>query len=232
MTLSRRNFLGVAAGFPAALLSARNLGAELLSRPGEDPGGLLLLDFEGDCSLPESLAGFEATLRAANVPFQWASVGTREVARMLIAPAATFTDYRDADWLRTRLEEGATVLFESGAAFLPPHEFVSQQRRVQEHFGVSINSPLRIWEEPEAWSRVPYLDYTWPLRTKVRDFSLVVPVSSQGSEVVASLGQIPVGLRKRIGGGTLFFLGSPIGPHLLTGDQQAERWLSEFCTQA
>lgn len=232
MALSRRNFLEVATGFPAVVLGARRVGVQLLSGPGQEGTGFLLLDLGKDCALPESLAGFEAVLRSTSISYQRAPAGTSNVARTLIAPAATLSDHLFAHWLRTCLENGASVLFETGAAYLSPGEFMSQQHWVQDYLGVTIHSPLRIWEEPHAWSRVPYLDYTWPLRTKVRDFSVVVPVSSPDGEAVGWFGETPIAVRKHIGRGMLFFLGSPMGPHLLTGDPQASCWLRELCAQA
>jgi len=194
LTVSRRNFLEVATGFPAVVLSARNWGTQILSEPGQERTGVLLLDLEKNCALVESLAGFESVLRSTNVSYQRAPGGTSAVARTLIVPAATLSDHLFAHWLRTCLENGAWVLFESGAAFLSPGEFTAQQHWVQDYFGVTIHSPLRIWEESHACNRVPYLDYTWPLRTKVRDFSVMVPVSSHGGEAVAWLGETPIAL--------------------------------------
>lgn len=232
MTLSRRRFLEVAAGFPATLLTARSLVGNPPSELGSSGTVCVLLDFKQSCTLPESLAGFELALKAAQIPYSRAPVGTRGRARTLIAPAAALTDLRAAQWLRTRLEGGVSVLFESGAAFLPPREFASQQRWLQSHLGVAVNPPLKIWEEPQVGSLVPYLDYAWPLRIKVRDFSSVIPVSSIGSEAVAWFGENPVALRRKVGRGSLLFLGSPIGPHLLSGDPQAQRWLIAFITRA
>jgi len=171
-------------------------------------------------------------LKEARISYSKAPLGTRSWAPTLIAPAAALTDLLAAQWLRARLEGGASVLFESGAAFLPQHEFASQQRWLQSHLGVAVNPPLKIWEEPQAGSRVPYVDYEWPLRTKVRDFSSAIPVSSTGSEAVAWFGENPVALRRQIGRGNLLFLGSPIGPHLLSGDLEAQRWLIAFVTRA
>src|SRR5437764_965136 len=52
------------------------------------------------------------------------------------------------------------------------------------------------------------------------------PVGRQAGEVIAWVDGVPVALKRRGGrGGTLIFLGSPLGPALWAGDAQARRWL-------
>jgi hypothetical protein len=71
---------------------------------------------------------------------------------------------------------------------------------------------------------MPYVDYTWPCRATVRDFSRVVPVEGPG-KIIARVDSMPVSLKRSSGRGTLIFLGSPLGPVLLAGDAEARRWL-------
>ena len=71
----------------------------------------------------------------------------------------------------------------------------------------------------------PYVEYFWPLRVKIREFAPVKLTPAPGDEIVATFVGQPVGLRRKVGGGTLITLGSPLGPVLLTGDSDARRWL-------
>jgi len=42
---------------------------------------------------------------------------------------------------------------------------------------------------------------------------------------IAWAGELPVALKRRVGAGTLIYLGSPVGPALWAGDVEAKRWL-------
>jgi hypothetical protein len=72
---------------------------------------------------------------------------------------------------------------------------------------------------------IPYVDYLWPRETKVRDFSRVIPVSARTGDVIGKVGGLPVAWKRRMGKGTLIFLGSPMGPALRAGDPEARSWL-------
>jgi hypothetical protein len=72
---------------------------------------------------------------------------------------------------------------------------------------------------------IPYVNYTWPRETRVRDFSRVIPVSAKGGDVIGRVGPLPVALKRRWANGTLIFLGSPLGPGLRAGDPEARSWL-------
>lgn len=84
------------------------------------------------------------------------------------------------------------------------------------------------------------MDYVWPTPAKVRDFSRAVPVSTGASsvttrsmcEVIGWIDGWPVAAKRKVGKGTLVFLGSPLGPALWSGDREAHRWLGEVlaCT--
>lgn len=87
--------------------------------------------------------------------------------------------------------------------------------------------PLSLWPR-----RTPYVDFTWPIATKVRDFSRVAPVRAHRDEIVADADGIPVASRRRIGLGTLIYLGTPLGPALWAGDTEAKQWLSAVVTGA
>jgi hypothetical protein len=77
----------------------------------------------------------------------------------------------------------------------------------------------------EQGAYFPYVDYRWPVRTKIREFAPTKLAPAPRDEVIATfLGQ-PIGLRRRVGDGTLVTLGSPLGPLFLSGDIDAARWL-------
>jgi hypothetical protein len=72
----------------------------------------------------------------------------------------------------------------------------------------------------------PYVDYVWPVRTKIREFAVTKLAPTPGDHVIATFLGAPVGLRRRVGNGTLVTLGSPLGPLFLSGDVDAARWFN------
>jgi hypothetical protein len=115
---------------------------------------------------------------------------------VLIVPAVRAVTEAGKEMIERWLERGATVLLEYVA-------------------GPSI--------EPSRY--FPYVEYSWPVRVKIREFAPVKLTPAPGDEIIATfLGQ-PVGLRRSVGDGTLITLGSPLGPVFLTGDSDARRWL-------
>lgn len=201
MVMHRREFLGYAAS------------ALTIALPGHDsrsnaPSAVTVLDLKEHCSLRESLAGYER-----------ASAGVVPRRPMLIVPAAMTLPPAVTSEIATCLGGGGTVLLESGAGFagesgLRVHR--DMLRRLQVHVAAA-----------RCKSRdVPYIDYAWPYRTKIRDFSRVVPLAEpQPGEVIAWVDRLPVASKRRIGTGTLIYLGSPVGPSLWAGDVEARRWL-------
>lgn len=131
--------------------------------------------------------------------------------------------------LREHVENGSVVLYESGGAFLGRDEFCFHKRVIRSVFGLSLHDPVRLWDSADSLKVSPYVDFHWPVVTKIRDFSRVVPVGHGDGETIAWFGDLPVAARRRIGKGTLVFLGSPLGPHFLSGDREASRWLRAFC---
>jgi len=145
----------------------------------------------------------------------------------MILPAV-FMDESKLARVRVHLENGSLVLFESGGAFLNPEEFNFHRRLMRSVFGLRLHAPVPLWDSADSFKQSPYVDYQWPLVTKVRDFSRMIPVECERGETIAWFQKTPVAVRLRIGKGTLVFLGSPLGPHLLAGDREAGRWLLAF----
>ena len=87
--------------------------------------------------------------------------------------------------------------------------------------------PVNLWPR-----RTPYVELTWPIATKVRDFSKVNPVSNTRGQIIATADDMAVAFRRRVGFGTLIYLGTPVGPALWAGDAEAARWLRAVISDA
>ena len=136
----------------------------------------------------------------------------------MIIPAANHIGFSTARAMTNCLHRGGTVLIESGAAFA---EFREHHDQLREHFNILLQPPVDLWPA----RGIPYVEFTWPVPVKVRDFSRVIPLAPQRGRVIARVGDVPVALARRVGRGTLVFLGSPLGPALWSGDAEAKRWL-------
>jgi hypothetical protein len=230
MSVSRRGFLGCAAGASAAgVAGAMGLG-RLFPELARQPSGCTLVDPGPVSALRESVAGYVAALSSLNISYQQTSIHGVTPAHVMIVPAVVDTGFSALAKLREHLMNGSTVLYESGAAFLRPEDIGFHKRVIRSVFGLSLHDPVRLWDSAESLKQSPYVDYHWPVVTKVRDFSRVVPVSGENSETIAWFQQLPVAVKRRIGKGTLVFLGSPLGPHLLSADREAGDWLGAFCS--
>jgi len=156
------------------------------------------------CLLPESRAGFERALPG---------LGQKDV---VVRAAA-------GGWepsLAGEARSGRLVIFESAAGFGDRQAFEEQRAGLASAFDLRIEEPVALWPHR---TRPEYLDLAWPVRARVRDFSITTPV--RGGELVGSIGGLPVAALRRTGSGALLFLGSPIGPALWSGDAEAHAWL-------
>jgi hypothetical protein len=178
------------------------------------------LDLREQCGLRESVAGYESAL---------AGLGTGVTSRctLLIVPAALDIPPPAVWAILSRLRTGATVLLESGAGFAADRDFRAHQVALRDYLGIHIEAPVGLWSVPPGSGAIPYVDYAWPSRAEVRDFSRVVPLArrEEGRDIIARVEGLPVALKRRSGRGHLVFLGSPLGPALWAGDAEARRWL-------
>jgi hypothetical protein len=96
----------------------------------------------------------------------------------------------------------------------------------------------------------PYVHYDWPSTTIVRDFSRAIPLSyaamgfsreahrpAESAEgpyhrPIARINNVPVCCRLRLGYGQFVFLGSPLGPHLASGDREAQALLQSLLSRS
>jgi hypothetical protein len=199
--------------------------------PPEQPApavDCLLLDLEADCSLPESLAGYESALSGIQLSYARVTSVAGRQCHWAVVPAATVLGENSVRVLSVFLENGGCLLLECGLGFVDYSASGEQLGLLRSHLGVQIEPPVDLWAATGGHCHVPYVDYLWPFQTKIRDFSRVVPVSPQRGDVIGWIRGLPVAMKQKVGNGTLVFLGSPLGPALLAGDPEARRWFSEL----
>jgi hypothetical protein len=240
--VSRRTFLSLATGAIATMLPQKTATGPLVTCGSEQPD-CVLLDVQEHGGLPESLAGYQSALAAGVARFLRTSAGPLPYSRTIIVPACLALPPELAQEIAAALRGGSRVVLESGAGFATRPDFAAHQEWLRNYWSVRVEAPVDLWDSPgdefghrrsraplairhsPIPARVPYVDFHWPFRTKVRDFSRVVPVSVLPEHLVASCGHWPVASKHTKGKGTLVFLGSPLGPALLAGDAEAHRWL-------
>lgn len=218
MGITRREFLNRGAGVALMTLPL------LRWRGIERNCGCVVLDLQEHCSLRESVWGYDSVLASFNVPR----------CDGLIVPAALTIPPGAVQALVGALQRGATVILESGAGFAPADgpEFRVHQGVLRDALQLRVESPVDVWTADTRRRGVPYVDFMWPCAAKVRDFSRVVPLGHEEGKIIARVNGMPVALARRMGRGTLVFLGSPVGPALWTGDVEAKRWLREVLSAA
>jgi hypothetical protein len=240
--VSRRTFLSLATGAVATMLPQETATGPLVTS-GCEPSDCVLLDAKEHGALPESLAGYQSALAAGGARFSRTSAGPLPYSRTIIVPACLALPPELTQEIAAALTRGSRVVLESGAGFATRPDFAAHQEWLRNYWSVRVEAPVDLYDSPGDQfghrrsraplavrhspipARVPYVDFHWPFRTKVRDFSRVVPVSVLPEHLVASCGHWPVASKHTKGKGTLVFLGSPLGPALLAGDAEAHRWL-------
>jgi hypothetical protein len=208
----------------------------------------VLVDGQDSAGLPESLAGYQSALETEGARFLRTSAVPLPHAKTIIVPACLVPCPALTQEIAVALEGGSCVVLESGAGFATRQEFAAHQEWLRNHCSVRVEAPVDLWRplneppgQPRSRGRLtirnsplprgaPYVDFHWPFRTKIRDFTRMVPVSALPEQVVASCRDWPVASKHDRGRGTLVFLGSPIGPALLAGDAEAHRWLRALIT--
>ena len=170
-----------------------------------------LLDLEENCCLRESVAGYTAVL---------AELGFASRRSVLIVPAAARIPETAMRTMVTSMQAGGIVILESGAGFANEQDLRAHRDTLRDCFAVRLNAPVQLWPR-----RTPYVDFTWPFATKLRDFSRVIPLDQPTDQTIGWVDGRPVALKRQAGRGTFIFLGSPLGPVLWAGDVDAKRWL-------
>ena len=258
LVLGARNAEGNSRVPPAA---GRELDCVLVAFP--------LMKLDDCCASRESLRGYETALRECGARFVISAPDAVEVAHTVVVPGCVRLDPNAARRLSESLQEGSLVLLESGAGFAGPADFETHQQLLASHFGLDVARPLHLWERAvgegsamppsrrspqnlrpqiprrhpavsHPGARVPYVDYVWPVRAKIRDFSCVVPLSTAASQtadgaawdVIGRAEGWAVAAKRKVGKGIVVFLGSPLGPALWSGDREARGWLRELLVSA
>jgi hypothetical protein len=129
--------------------------------------------------------------------------------------------------LADRIHQGAWVILESGLGFSSRTESKHQIDLLKRVFGLQLLPPVKVGKNPAA---ATYLEYTSPVHRLVRTFEAITPVGCDQSEALARLGKHSVCIRKRIGDGTLVFLGSMLGPGIGAEEREAIEVASALVT--
>ncbi len=221
MDITRREFLGYTAGAMSVV------GAPLPHWTAPSVAERRLKKWRVFCSdqdvLPESSAGYRAVIPQRRWQFEpWEQSDPLSHCSLVIMSSVFLLPEKIAERLRMCLQRGTTVIIESAAGFASHLGFRKHRRSLREGLGLRVAAPVNLWSPPRA---TPYVDYTWPIRTRVRDFTRLVPPANQPGQIIAWAGDLPVALRQRVGPGTLIYIGSPLGPALSIGDPEAIRWL-------
>ena len=227
MALTRRQFLAGAAALPAVQCA----GWERAGR-AEAPelAACLISSSESGALQREWLAGYQEALASLALPCTVMRPGGACRARLAIFPAADLSEAGDCEWIRTLAARGSTVLVETAAAFLCAEEWNRQALHVENHLGLRLHPARSLWSEGRDRAAIPYVELAWPAAVRVRDYSRVIGVSGGEGVPLAAVEGLPCGARKRIGAGTLLFLGSPVGPHLRAKDREALHWFRSLCS--
>ncbi len=244
MNLSRRDFLSTVTASAANLLSFQLSALDGLSCRPESELNCSVLDLKSHCALRESLQGYQAALAGEHHYLQDAISDSPCRCGVVIVPGLGPIEPTLAQALSELLKAGTHLLLESGAGFLSAAEFTAHQRMLHRYFDLTVEPPVALWsrnptddaffshrpgrhpkKELGSHESIPYVNYVWPRKTKVRDFSRVIPVSAKVGDVIGTVGALPVALKRRMDKGILIFLGSPLGPALRAGDPEAGSWL-------
>src|SRR5438067_1673498 len=223
MEMNRREFLGYTAGaLSVAGVPITGISAVTTTPRSRMDRWRVITQLPQD-SDDESLRGYQAALpteRQRVIPGEGCSPA---FCSLIVVPSVFWLKRGFARNLNAALRRGSTVIVETGAGFAPHLAFCHHRRALRDLLNIRAAAPVDIWASPRS---SPYIEFTWPRRAKVRDFSRVVPpVDRPGDDVIAWAGDLAVAFRRRVGKGTLIYLGSPVGPALWAGDVEARRWL-------
>jgi hypothetical protein len=164
-------------------------------------GGATIVDLGAGCLLRESLAGYRTAIAEGGI-------NRADVAQPLLPAAiALLRSHRAEPGMAAKVVPGAAM-----SNWTAPGPAL-------------LECALGVVRQPASRSGapyVPYVDFNWPIRAKIREFFPLVLQPRQGDAVIATYAGAPVALRR----GSLIVLGSPIGPALAAGDPDARRWLA------
>ncbi len=166
-------------------------------------------------------------LVSRNPPATSFASGRTASGTLIIAPGIRWMSPSIAGDLADRIYHGAWVILESGLGFSSRTESKHQTDLLKKAFGLQLLPPVKVGKNPVA---ATYLEYTRPVHRLVRTFEAITPVWCDQSEALARLGKHSVCIRKRIGDGTLVFLGSMLGPGIGAEEREAVEVASALVT--
>jgi hypothetical protein len=244
MKVSRREFVSTAGFAATASLCGFPLFGFAVTDSRVKAARCTVVDLQSNCVLPESFVGMRAALGDSHRCITENELSSNESslakfvssgAHIIVVPAAASVYSRTYAAALELAEQGATILWESGAAFLEHREFAKQQTLTDRYFDILLQKPIELWQRGSSRAfgheQIPYVEYSWPSTAHVRDFSRVIPLSSSSGRPIARWQEVPVAWNRTIGAGALIFFGSPLGPALRAGDYEAQRLLHSITSQ-
>jgi hypothetical protein len=162
---------------------------------------------EPHCLSEESASGFRLLLQRNRQVLKGFS------PRLIIIPGARQLSRETGRDMLRQVTSGTWLILESGLAFMPREEAIGQIRVLRDVFGLEVQAPLA--------TGGAYIEYTWPLRRLIRDFSMITPVKCSRAETIAEIRGAAVCAKRPVGKGGIIFLGSMLGPGLLAEEREA-----------
>jgi hypothetical protein len=160
-------------------------------------GAMPLVFAQGQCA-PASFDPAECCILPESLAgFRSLAGGRLAYGPAIIVPGSGTLEQRHSQVIRDHLECGGTVLLESA---------------------LGLDSPR------SASPYLPYVDFTWPVPARIREFCPLLLKPTPEDIVIATYASRPVALRRSSGQGTLILVGSPVGPALLAADPDACHW--------
>ena len=206
--LSRRVFLEL----PAVAFALR-------IPPPVATGNTVILNAPHDSAFTESLRGFQTALPASRVVHQLSGA-----EKFVVAPGVMALHADQVRQFRRSATAGNTIVLESALAFADVRCLTEQQRLLAQQLGIVTGAPFDVWAQ-RASAALPYIEYSSPRAALVRDFNRALPLHVSDEQRLATVHGRVVAAQYRFGSGRIVFLGSLIGPSLLSGDRESAQWL-------
>jgi hypothetical protein len=191
----------------------------------ERPRGLCLVDLRArDHEAEWTFMGFRDALKALAVPFTETDRLSEAGASGFIIPACGLLRPNEVRAVQAILAGGATVLIELGPRLSEPRSF-ERSLAISRACGLRpLPRMLNLAGEANA-AGAHYIDFCWPISTKVRHQSFAVAFARASDRIVARARDQALAVVQRARAGRLIVLGSPLGPALYSGDREAHEWL-------
>jgi hypothetical protein len=212
LSLTRRELMHVAV---AATGASPFLTSPTQAAPARHREGVRLYVSDDNCLALESAAGYRGGLHGI------------AAAPAIIVPAISELSLVAAMTLRAKAEAGDSVILESALTFIDSRAAERQCRIIRDVFGLPIECPA----QPPEYA-TSYLQYRWPMNALVRCFGAPVYLRKGDYQPIAHhFGSRVVAARTSMGRGQIAFFGAPLGPLLLSEDQEATLLVRRMITE-